>query len=361
MMLSDGFGRLRRAVDRAAAAQTHEPSWDGIRTIAVFAVMFGHMGVPHTAGGGLGVDVFFVLSGLLITSLLMRESERTGRIDYWRFMKKRLLRLYPALLTLVVFVLIYHGIVGGRRVEITRAGLAVFYLEDFNRAFRWFEGGDFGHTWSLAVEMQFYLVWPLLFMACPKRLRLPGTLLLLAAEWVWRGWLIAHGTPMFRLYNSPDTHTDGLLLGAAAALAGPALAGRLKRPWIPAASIAVLFIFSPAATPAIMLWETPLANLLAAWLLVSIPAPGAVHRALSWAPLSLVGNWYSYSLYLWHVPILIALWPTGHHKLGFATPILTLMAAAASYHLVEKRFSNRRSAVIPQTSGVADHHSPVPA
>src|SRR5258707_1978144 len=163
---------------------------DGIRALAVLAVLAAHAGIPFLPGGFVGVDVFFVLSGFLITSLLYAELAATGRIDLGGFWTRRARRLLPAALVMIVAVLAARPLFAPDSVVALRGDAIAAALWSGN--WRWaLQGTDYfsqgltpsplQHTWSLAVEEQFYVVWPLLLLACravkrrrPLALSLPG-------------------------------------------------------------------------------------------------------------------------------------------------------------------------------------------
>lgn len=161
---------------------THRaPALDGLRTIAILAVILYHLHIPQLEGGFIGVTVFFVLSGFLITTLLLGERRRTGRVRLGSFWLKRLLRLYPALLVFVAVGLLLWNWVGDYKGASFSAGeagvIALTYTGNLFRAFWDTTQGVFAHTWSLSMEEQFYLVWP-------------PVLVLLAALRTRRRWLV---------------------------------------------------------------------------------------------------------------------------------------------------------------------------
>ena len=141
----------------------YQPALDGVRALAILAVLLFHAKVPGVPGGFVGVDVFFVLSGFLITTILAGEHRRCGRIDLPGFYRRRLRRLYPALIVFLCAYLLTAGLLFPR-VAPEKHGrdalLALFYLADYGRALD-MPLSVLNHTWSLAVEAQFYLLWPL--------------------------------------------------------------------------------------------------------------------------------------------------------------------------------------------------------
>ncbi len=187
----------------------HVAALDGIRGIAVLTVFAQHAGVPGTLGGGAAVDVFFVLSGFLITGLLLDEYARRGRIDIPRFYGRRFLRLTPPLVLLALaYMLVAPGDIGS-------AMLSLFYLTDYGSAFL-VDAGPLSHTWSLAVEEHFYLLWPLaLLVLCrlPHRLLIPLLLALYCVATAHRCgvfWTEGYDATYFRF----DTRLSGLILGS---------------------------------------------------------------------------------------------------------------------------------------------------
>src|SRR5688572_5742181 len=223
----------------AGAAWSHVPALDGVRGVAVIVVLLFHGGVSWAKGGFLGVDAFFVLSGLLITSLLLDESRRTGAVDLARFWSRRARRLLPALLLVVAAAALYGAVLAprGSLAGLRRDAIAtLFYVANW----RYIQAGaDYfeataapsvlRHTWSLAIEEQFYLVWPLVVWGL-ARLRTAlhvsvgvvaavGTLLSAAAMWLL---FEPGGGGESRAYFGTDTRVQVVLTGAvlAAVLAG---------------------------------------------------------------------------------------------------------------------------------------------
>ena len=217
-----------RAVDRPFRLG-HRPALDGLRAIAVLVVMAHHGYVLGFRGGSIGVDIFFVLSGFLITSLLLEEWDRTEGISFGKFYLRRVLRLLPALLLLLFFVEVYAlGVLRGPRLwEMQKAILAVlFYASNWFSIARPDGLGPLSHAWSLSIEEQFYLLWPpLLFLLLRSRLRMSliaAVIVLLAgAAAVHRAFVWTGPESLWRIYNGLDTRIDELLAGCglAAALA----------------------------------------------------------------------------------------------------------------------------------------------
>ena len=228
-------------------SSSHIPGLDGLRAVAVAAVLLFHAGFHWMPGGFLGVDVFFVLSGFLITSLLLREFERSGRISLRSFWARRVRRLFPALLVLLAAVSVYAGLAGadGRR-PLSLDGLAALgYFANWRFVFS--HQGYFArtgppsllqHTWSLSIEEQFYVVWPLVLALLLRRRRPRRAVLAVALTGAVASAvamaLLAPGGDHSRAYYGSDTHAQGLLIGAALAVVlarAPALSARARRAW----------------------------------------------------------------------------------------------------------------------------------
>jgi peptidoglycan/LPS O-acetylase OafA/YrhL len=347
------------------------PELNGIRGVAILLVMAFHAhreGSPSLLPGGyIGVDLFFVLSGLLITSILLGEYEQGAASILRRFYIRRILRLFPALLLLLLVfslasLLLLHW--QQARYNLIEAGIAAFYMTNWSRAFYYHPPIYLAHAWSLSIEEQFYLIWPLLLLGL---FRLGGSrpgwklacfpLLIALASWALRAGMLGRGIYLDRIYNGTDTHIDGLMLGCATALAlraaaaDPRHAGWLKRAAAMGLAPALLLLgFICAFVP----WESPLmydygfffVAVAAALLMLDLRLNDhrLLRRLLAARWLVWIGS-ISYGLYLWHFPIYKLMselqFPTV--QIAILGSALSLAAAAASYYLVERRALNWKS------------------
>lgn len=317
---------------------------DGLRAVAVALVIAFHCDRNGVTGGFVGVDVFFVLSGFLITTLLMDECDQTGTIAVGRFYIRRAMRLWPALLMMLAAYVAAAPLLFPEADARWDALLAGLYLSDYSHAF-WGVPDAINHTWSLSVEEHFYLLWPFAILALARIDRRVACYLLAAAfalATLWRitDLVIWHD---FRwTYFRFDTRMSGLLLGSAIAMLPwrPA-----TRPTAEALSVAgMLCLLWAAAT---LQWMTPEPLLLpgvivdlGAGCVVMALASGQrslLGRALSWWPIVYVGA-ISYSLYLWHYPIMKVL--RDHFDATWVIALiavpLSLAIAALSFEFVEK-------------------------
>ncbi len=313
-------------------------------------------------GGYIGVDLFFVLSGFLIATLLLDELGKSGLIARRAFYRRRILRLVPALAALLVFYAVLSA-VRGDRLALASIPIAGLYLTDFVQSLRPSIGMALGHTWSLAIEEQFYLLLPLALLAtrrwtAQRRLRATIVGILLVAT--WRAALWRHGVPWERVYYGLDTRADALLVGVLLAQLCrlPRFAPRSTgRPQIViGVTIFIAWMVTVPPTSGIGFLGGFTLVAVAAGLLIHGSVPIAegflVSRALAW-----MGR-LSYALYLWHSVIFNLLGVEAHRErvpIGLA---LSLATAALSYRFVEMPFLRRKQR---STDHVAAEIMPEPA
>ena len=342
------------------------PALDGIRALAVLAVLFYHDGRTWAIGGFLGVDAFFVLSGFLITGLLLAEWKGNGGIGLSSFWARRGRRLLPALLLVVGAVAIYAALAAGadelRRIRAD--GLATLgyvanwrfivsgqsYFEQFNVP------SPLHHMWSLAIEEQFYLVWPMVVYAMLRAGKGKILPLAIVASSLGLGsiaLMLALYDPSrdpSRVYFGTDTRASSLIIGALLAMlihVHPIPTKKLVRYslHIAGAVAFVVLVWFWATTPDKATWLYGGGFVLCAILVATIIAdvsqasPGPLGTALSWPPLRWIGA-ISYGLYLWHWPIYVYLSGdrTGlsPNRLFAVRILITFAVATISYYLIEQ-------------------------
>lgn len=302
-----------------SVAPSRSAGLDGLRAVAILLVMLYHGSPSAFPGGMLGVDIFFVLSGYLITGLLVDEFGSTNNIWLGGFYGRRALRILPSLLAVVATVFVLAWLSQGGAPE---AGVGA-YLSPLTFLHNWVMVGqfpflpDFGPTWSLAIEEQFYVLWPLLLLALLRQRIALRTITLVAllmalASFAWQVALSFSDTPLDRVYLGSDTRANGLLFGAAFGLW---TRSRSFESWKP-----TLARFAPIGTVAFVLSlpllvrlsdrDAAMHGLNLIFMVGAIAVIATAHfapvslpsRVLSWRPLVAIGV-ISYTLYLWHLTI----------------------------------------------------------
>lgn len=338
-----------------AFALPYNPALDGLRAVAILLVILSHAHAPLFDGAFYGVDLFFVLSGYLITTLLLQELQQSGRLDYWRFYRRRLWRLMPALALFLLAYCVFAPLLWPDLTDVySDALVSLLYLADYGIAF--FDSPDtLLHMWSLSVEEHFYLLWPPLLVvlarfASPGRLWRPVLALLLLA-WAWRVLWVVLGQQFYEIFFRFDTRATGLLAGSLLA------ALLLERPaWFEALRQRLVhFMWLVLAVPLLMaqswddmnamVWGMTVVEYAAVVVLLALlERRGAVFEMLS-APVLVTLGKLSYGIYLWHYPVVRYLradlpWPAVV-VLGLA---ISTALAALSYYSIERWALRRRDA-----------------
>ena len=345
------------------------PAIDGLRAVAVVAVMLYHLGFSWIPGGFLGVDLFFVISGYVITRLLLDSIQRSGGLDLRAFYKARFRRLLPPLVFMILVTLVYIGIWAPETMRrfVSDSPFALLGGMNWWLVFRHTDYFDsiarpplLQHTWSLGVEAQFYLVWPLILLLVLRQFgksKIPGAALLIAAVSGITLFIVsltvdaASASQVSHVYFGTDTHSIGLFLGAALAVS-----------WVPQnlkekvdrraqdfidgigvfgfVGLIGTFLFVNETDPTLYKLAFPLAGIFGCAILTSI-----VHPASRFAPIlsSKAAVWIgerSYAIYLWHWVVFQVTRPTvdleGSAWALYALRILIVFALAdISLRLVE--------------------------
>lgn len=345
------------------------PDIQGLRALAIFLVVFCHAGLPGFAGGFVGVDIFFVLSGYLISGLLIKEVHLSDKVNFLRFYSRRLKRLLPALLTVVFTTSLtaYFILAPFEQIEQAQTAFSVsiwlsnfyFSFADLNYFAPVADSNLFLHTWSLAVEEQFYLVWPLLLFILLLKVQhassqdqsrnllhgLIGIFLLsfaLSIYWLdkapvlafylmpSRAWQFALGGITFVISSGKKSYLSDTRLLNLASLIGIGLV------------VATLFVIDDASPyPGI---KALLPSLATALILISglSNKPAIYTKLFSWRWMQKIGD-LSYSWYLWHWPVLVLgniVFPQTTFVLQFSLLLLSLVLAQLSYVFIETPLRN---------------------
>jgi peptidoglycan/LPS O-acetylase OafA/YrhL len=359
-------------------AEVHSPrigALDGLRAVAVTAVLLYHLSPRALPSGFLGVDVFMVVSGFIVTGLLMRERERVGGVRVSAFWGRRFRRLVPAVMVLVVVVTVWVHVTGPSTLVpwVRSQGLAaLFYVTNWRLiATGVTYGGALGassplvHLWSLAVEEQFYLCWPLVLvgvLALSRGRRAPVvavTAIAAVGSAAWMRYLYDSGANVTRIYYGTDTRAQAFLFGALAALVAPHLRARDRKVVSALGGIALVGVLAAMFTnsPDVLYrGGFGLVALGIALTAVATTLPGPVMFALDRPPLRGLGR-VSYGVYLWHWPAITLLTPArvGIDGVGLLVVRLGVTAAgtAASWILVERPLARARPRRVAFSGSVA--------
>ncbi len=350
---------------------TYQPALDGLRALAVGAVIAYHLGYPWAQGGFLGVDAFFVLSGFLITSLLVAERSDTGRVSLKGFWSRRARRLLPAVFIMLTAVCIYAAYtipplqLGTLRGD---AFASLFYFANWH-----FIAADqsyfaqflaplpLTHLWSLAIEEQFYLLWPVIVIGLfhvgrgTRRALWIGTIVGIIGSQIAMSVLYTDANPS-RAYYGTESRVHTILIGCLLALILrarpdlPARMGKLLQGLGVLTLAIVIFAFNRGRASAFyfnggsLLFATAVAVVIAAAI-----APTGILRRVFAVPLARYVGRISYGLYLWHWPVIVFMTEQrvgfGGTRLNLVRIAVTFAITAASFHLIEQPILQRRGRV----------------
>jgi peptidoglycan/LPS O-acetylase OafA/YrhL len=357
----------------------YRPALDGVRGIAVLLVVFMHT-FNWPPGGFLGVDLFFVLSGFLITTLLVQEWQKRTTVSLPAFYRRRAFRLVPGLVAVVATYIIVRVVLntsdtGASHHHLSRdvigALAGIVYVSNIVQAAGDVLPAGIRHLWSLGAEEQFYLLWPPILLLTlirahdPIRRLKQALLVLLVVVVSWRLGLTLAGASQHRLYFGPDTSCDTLIVGCIVALwfttgsfPSPLCTATARRllPPIGALTLGALVLVTRSWNDrslfagTITLFALASATIIAAAVL---EPDSRFARSLCFAPLVFTGR-ISYSLYLWHPVIL-----TQSHLAPIPAFVASFAAATASYYGIERPFLRRKNAK-RQKRGTAEP-LPIPA
>jgi peptidoglycan/LPS O-acetylase OafA/YrhL len=303
----------------------YRPELDGIRGIAILLVLAQHINLPSSTLAGLvGVNLFFALSGYLITNLLLTEQRATGRIDLRRFYERRVRRLVPALVAVIIATGGLMVAFGTFHDYIGPALVSLFYVSDVAKAIG-YDLGYVGHTWSLAMEEQFYLLWPALLIFLPRRFLVPATVAGIVGSIVLQFALVPSD---ILAHFRPDVRADAILWGCLMALVPRAIPR-----WATVASLVgvVIVSFTPFPWP----HAISISSFLSA---VVVAGAATIAVPLSSRVLVRIGQ-ISYGIYLWHAI------PAGLFQdrtvTGDVVAMTAVVAASLGLALISERWIER--------------------
>ncbi len=340
----------------------YSPSLDGARGLMTITVIVAHLEYRWYPGAIIFMDTFFIMSGYLITSLLIKDWRENARINLYRFYIRRIYRLFPALLLMLsVYAVVAYFLTRPYGAELKAIFSALFYVMNWGRAFSWDMSTYLGHTWSLSIEEQFYAVWPLLclFLLWVGRARFRFMVCLLTliglASMLWRYQLAVQGAPVYRMYNGTDVRLDGLSFGCALAFlvndrnSFSARAASYVSPILAPLLSLGLFVFGFQASyedRQWYLWQSSVCVLLSTVLVACLVVrrDTMIHHLYEWKPAVFLGR-ICYGLYIWHFPILVLMedyWKTSLGARILVGVPLTFLCAILTYYYVELPLMKRR-------------------
>ncbi|MEZ5899828.1 MAG: acyltransferase [Hyphomicrobiaceae bacterium] len=324
---------------------------DGLRAVSVIFIVLFHLTYGRLSGGFLGVDIFFVLSGFLITELLVREYQSTGKVDLFKFYMRRACRILPPLAVCLVLALMFWPSNEAGRWHAAVASL-LFYANFLDAE----KAGSVGHTWSLALEEQFYILWPTTFIVLFARSR--RALAAFACCIVFlaiavRYSMLTAGVDLDRIYTATPARMDSLMIGCLAGLCMPELrssvlsigqrsAARVTLvAWL--ALLAALILVSDNMMKTLPLAFSGFALLAVTFIVFVQSCASNTQRFLASPQMRYIGT-RSYGLYLYHYPIFAALEPlrvegnlANYAAVSSAKIALSLLLTEVSWRLLEQQ------------------------
>jgi peptidoglycan/LPS O-acetylase OafA/YrhL len=355
---------VRQAYQKQFYPLGYVPALDGMRGLMTVIIVVAHVYYAYLPGVILYIDVFLAGSAYYITSLLLRDLDRQGRIDYREFYRRRFARILPPLIAMLGGYLLFRLFFAPPAISaLAHCAIVLTYISNYWFIFDPAGIADLAHTWTLSVEEQFYIVWPVTFALLARRLGITWRLVIAictiaAFVWTWRAWLAFHDVPWTRIYVSPDTRADDLM-------AGSALAVILKM--VPPGKYPVLDRLLPRlAWPLLLYWmfvtlvfwypnySNSKFYYFGSFLCGAIPATITItmlirssktvcHRIFENSGAVFLGHIF-YGIYLWHFPILYYLMRFGlanKYVLLVGLP-LSILLATLSYAYIDRHFMRLR-------------------
>lgn len=335
------------------------PAIDGLRGILAVSTIFMHVNRAWFPGAPAVMDIFFVLSGFLITLLLLKNIQRHGRVDLKRFWMRRVKRLYPMLLIVVGAYLLLGSVLIDHPGPLYVDGVeTLLYVSNWTKLHDIIYPSYFAHTWSLSIEEQFYLLWPLLLAAMvrwriARKWAVAACLALVVITVCWRIHLIGAGAPWSRIYYASDTRVDGFILGGMLAMTSQRWHGRLyqfawlNRVWQACfvGLVLVVLLWDPWQIQ-YFVWHQSVVILLSCGTIIALTSPfkSVLKSGLSVRPLRQLGL-MCYSVYLWHWPMVWLLIVCLQWKPPAIICVVlpaTLVLSYLSYRFVEAPILSRR-------------------
>lgn len=332
----------------------YNPALDGLRAVGVALVFLHHMVTPIPFGGAIGVDIFFVLSGYLITTVLLQEHQRLGYINLRRFYLRRLVRLYPPLLVALSVVFLPGLIFAPAQIVFVFENLlALTYLTPFGRELGLSVSKAWGHTWTLGIEEAFYLIWPLLLVVLVRNLGAGRSVVSFAAA-VSSAMMLSNVAIELNGHRPSELlRAGGLFLGCAMALALRRHSDAAVPPWVGWSGLALVLaavVHAPSEnqlTIAVLGASAGSAALISHIATQHRSAGGALFRILKLPPAVYLGR-ISYELYLWHYPVLVVIaWIADAElvQVAWIAGPLSILLAALSHHMLAPIIGNWKQRV----------------